>query len=131
MPWLAQDSVNRARAAAVLRDQVAPELSVERTKFARALPGAVVVPYRTHHYQFLAMPDDTERRIRSFLSSANVRQVKISNMRSNERLLQTAASKCRAAHGDVQLRTAGPARGQAAAKRSALGGRQPVIGGSK
>jgi pimeloyl-ACP methyl ester carboxylesterase len=73
MPWLARDSVNRNRASVILREQVAPELADERAKFARAVPGAVVVSYRTHHYQFLSMPDDIERRIRSFLSSANVR----------------------------------------------------------
>ena len=37
------------------------------------LPNAVVYSYPAHHYQFLVTSEDTERRLRSFLSSLPVR----------------------------------------------------------
>jgi len=68
-PWVRDNAAERARAAMVLNEQIRPMLLMEREKFARAVTGAKISVYPAHHYQFLSVPDDTERRMRPFLSS--------------------------------------------------------------
>jgi non-heme chloroperoxidase len=41
----------------------------ERERFARVAIRAQIAAYRAHHYLFLSHPDETETRIRAFLSS--------------------------------------------------------------
>lgn len=72
MPWVVGDSVRLANAESILR-QIRAELLVERGRFARAIPTAHVVAYPAHHYQFLTMPADTERRMRAFFASVGIR----------------------------------------------------------
>lgn len=68
-PWLGDDPAKNARATAVLDERFRPDVAEERARFAKAVPTAQIFAYRAHHYQFLSVPDDTERRMRAFLSS--------------------------------------------------------------
>ena len=68
-PWLSPGSPEHARGSAVFDEQLRPMILLERQKFSRAAPGATIDAFRAHHYQFLSHPDDTERRMRTFLSS--------------------------------------------------------------
>jgi hypothetical protein len=67
-PWLGDNAAESARAAMVLDEQLRPMLLREREKFTHAATGAQIFAYPAHHYQFLSVPDDTERRMRAFLS---------------------------------------------------------------
>ena len=69
-PWLLGFPPQHAAVEALL-ERIEPEVQSERAKFARAIPGARIETYRAHHYMFLTMPDDTERRMRAFLSELN------------------------------------------------------------
>ena len=69
VPWLDSDSEVYARLTTFLEEQYQPVLDSERAGFANAIGGAQVFAYPAHHYQFLSMPDDTELRIRAFMSS--------------------------------------------------------------
>src|SRR5207248_2260031 len=68
-PWLANYPETNARLKALLTDTIQPEVEAERAKFARAIPNAHIEVYAAHHYQFLSVPDDTERRMRAFLTA--------------------------------------------------------------
>jgi len=68
-PWLVDHPEMNARLTALLAEKIQPAVDAERAKFARAIPGAHVETYAAHHYQFLSVPDDTERRMRAFLAS--------------------------------------------------------------
>jgi non-heme chloroperoxidase len=68
-PWLATDSPEYARADAMFAKRLRTMVVAERERFARAAIGAQIADYRAHHYLFLSHPDETERRVRAFLSS--------------------------------------------------------------
>ena len=68
-PWLTKASPEYARASAVFHEQLLPMILLERQKFAPANTRATIDTFRAHHYQFLSHPDDTERRMRTFLAS--------------------------------------------------------------
>ena len=68
-PWLEPDSEAYSQVAAFLEEELQPALEAERVKFQNAVSDARVFAYWAHHHQFLSMPEDTERRIRQFLSS--------------------------------------------------------------
>jgi hypothetical protein len=67
--WLRADPAKNARATAVLRKRVVPEVMAERARFLREVKGAQMVVLSSHHYNFLSHPDEVERRIRAFLAS--------------------------------------------------------------
>lgn len=69
-PWLPAYPAQHAAVTALL-ERVEPEVQAERAKFVRAIPRAQVHTYPAHHYLFLTLPDDTERRMRAFLSEVN------------------------------------------------------------
>jgi pimeloyl-ACP methyl ester carboxylesterase len=69
LAWLRNDAAQNARATAAIAARVRPEMEAERARFARDVKGAQIFAYRAHHYQFLSVPDDTERRMREFFSS--------------------------------------------------------------
>jgi non-heme chloroperoxidase len=67
-PWLKGDAVRTAQAQSMLDETFHPQMTAERARFAREVPGAQTFAYHAHHYQFLTIPDDTERRMRAFLA---------------------------------------------------------------
>jgi non-heme chloroperoxidase len=69
MPWLGADSAQNALATEALRTTVLAAQVRERARFAREVPGAQIVSFHAHHYQFLTHPAETERYIRVFLRS--------------------------------------------------------------
>jgi non-heme chloroperoxidase len=69
MPWLGADSAQDALATEALRTTVLAAQVRERARFAREVPGAQIVSFHAHHYQFLTHPAETERYIRVFLRS--------------------------------------------------------------
>jgi pimeloyl-ACP methyl ester carboxylesterase len=69
MPWLRADSVANARATAELRTTLLTDPVREQARFLREVPGAKAVSFRANHYQFLSNADETERYMRSFLTS--------------------------------------------------------------
>lgn len=68
LPFVAADSGVHARAAALV-DSVRPWERGERVRFAREVPGARVVAFASHHYQFLSHPVETERLMREWLAT--------------------------------------------------------------
>ncbi|MEQ1759284.1 MAG: alpha/beta hydrolase [Vicinamibacterales bacterium] len=72
LPWLRDAPALRARADTLLA-KVEPEVETERARFAQDVKGAQIFTYPANHYQFLTEPDDTERRMRVFLSSLSTR----------------------------------------------------------
>jgi pimeloyl-ACP methyl ester carboxylesterase len=74
-PWLVEGSPEHARASAFFAERLRPMLLAERARFTASLPAAQVVLIRAHHYLFLSHPDETERRVRTFLSSLSPPQV--------------------------------------------------------
>jgi non-heme chloroperoxidase len=68
LAFLRDDPAMLARATPVV-EQIRTERKAKRDQFAREVKGAQIFTYRAHHYQFLSDPEDTERRIRAFLSS--------------------------------------------------------------
>jgi non-heme chloroperoxidase len=69
VPWLANDSAEYARATTLFDEKVRPMVLAERERFKQAAKSAEIFTFRAHHYLFLSHPDETERRMRAFLSS--------------------------------------------------------------
>lgn len=72
LPFLAADRAATARATAVLDTTIRPWTVRERARLQRELPQARVVAFRSHHYQFLSHPAETERYMRDFLRAVPV-----------------------------------------------------------
>ena len=72
MPWVVADSVRHANATTII-GAIRTQLLAERARFARTVPTAQIFAYPAHHYQFLTMAGDTERRMRAFFASIGIR----------------------------------------------------------
>ena len=62
--WL--DAAATSLATQTFRDVWFPWMMAERARLKEELPGVRIVVFRSHHYQFLSHPEETEKLMRSF-----------------------------------------------------------------
>ena len=72
MPWLRDDPAALAEATAIMRRTYRAMLLEERVRFAREVPTGRVETIRGGHYFPLMQADETERRVRAFLTETGL-----------------------------------------------------------